>query len=116
MTYFKWLSVLLCFITSYHAYANDSAVGETNGSIEFLQQNEISMAKERLLIASDRINVDYVFINHSAQDITVPVAFPMPAISQQYMGDRTEGIANFKISVDGKPVKSESRWRVIHDL
>lgn len=40
----------------------------------------------------------------------------MPAISQQYMGDRTEGIANFKISVDGKPVKSESRWRVIHDL
>ncbi|KJT78777.1 hypothetical protein SEEH3547_19989 [Salmonella enterica subsp. enterica serovar Heidelberg str. 75-3547] len=32
------------------------------------------------------------------------------------MGDRTEGIANFKISVDGKPVKSESRWRVIHDL
>ncbi len=58
---------------------------ETNGSIEFLQQNEISMAKERLLIASDRINVDYVFINHSAQDITVPVAFPMPAISQRYM-------------------------------
>ncbi|MGK7325147.1 DUF4424 family protein [Salmonella enterica] len=116
MTYFKWLSVLLCFITSYHVYANDSAVGETNGSIEFLQQNEISMAKERLLIASDRINVDYVFINHSAQDITVPVAFPMPAISQRYMGDRTEGITNFKISVDGKPVKSESRWRAIHDL
>ncbi|MDI5829734.1 hypothetical protein MJN51_38900, partial [Salmonella enterica subsp. enterica serovar Kentucky] len=36
MTYFKWLSVLLCFITSYHAYANDSAVGAsypTYGSV-----------------------------------------------------------------------------------
>jgi len=113
MTYFKRLSVLLFLIISNHAYANDSAVGEINGSIEFLHQNEIGMAKERLLIAKDRINVDYVFINHSAQDITVPVAFPMPAILLNSGRDHSAGIANFKISVDGKLVKSESRWRVI---
>lgn len=114
MTNFKWLSALLFIITSNNTVlANDSAVGETNGSIEFLKQNEISMAKERLLIASDRINVDYVFINHSAQDITVPVAFPMPAIIKNLGQDHSVGIANFKISVDGKPVHSTSRWRVM---
>lgn len=113
MTNFKWLTALLFIITSNNLSANDSAVGENNGSIEFLQQNEISMAKERLVIASDRINVDYVFINHSAQDITVPVAFPMPAINKSYGQDHSSGIANFKISVDGKPIKSTSRWRVM---
>lgn len=113
MTNFKWLTALLFIITSNNLSANDSAVGENNGSIEFLQQNEISMAKERLVIASDRINVDYVFINHSAQDITVPVAFPMPAITKSYGQDHSSGIANFKISVDGKPIKSTSRWRVM---
>lgn len=113
MTNFKWLTALLFIITSNNLSANDSAVGENNGSIEFLQQNEISMAKERLLIASDRINVDYVFINHSAQDITVPVAFPMPAINKSYGQDHSSGIANFKISVDGKPINSTSRWRVM---
>ncbi|BBW20462.1 DUF4424 family protein [Enterobacter kobei] len=113
MANFKWLAALLFIITSNTVSANDSAVGETNGSIEFLKQNEISMAKERLLIASDRINVDYVFINHSAQDITVPVAFPMPAISKDAGQDHSPGIANFKISVDGKPVNSTSRWRVM---
>lgn len=113
MTNFKWLTALLFIFTSNNLYANDSAVGENNGSIEFLQQNEISMAKEQLLIASDRINVDYVFINHSAQDITVPVAFPMPAINKNYGQDHSSGIANFKISVDGKPINSTSRWRVM---
>lgn len=113
MTKFNWLSMLLLIISSNNVCANDSAVGETNGSIEFLQQNEISMTKERLLIASDRINVDYVFINHAAQDITVQIAFPMPPIYQNDSSDHAEGITNFKISVEGKPVKSESRWRVI---
>ncbi len=109
------LMLLLLFICS-AVWANDSSVGEFNGSIEFLKQNDVSMAKERLLIAPDRINVDYVFINHAAQDVTVPVAFPMPAIYKHGMEDHSIGIANFKISVDGKPVKSESRWRVIHNL
>ncbi|MIG38907.1 hypothetical protein AHW95_12645 [Salmonella enterica subsp. enterica] len=113
MTKFNWLSMLLLIISSNNVCANDSAVGEINSSIEFLQQNEISMIKERLLIASDRINVDYVFINHAAQDITLQIAFPMPPIYQNDSSDHAEGIANFKISVEGKPVKSESRWRVI---
>ncbi|HED5891342.1 TPA: DUF4424 family protein [Salmonella enterica] len=113
MAKFNWLSVLLLIISSNNVCANDSGVGETNGSIEFMQQNEISMTKERLFIASDRINVDYVFINHAAQDITVQIAFPMPPIYQNDSRDHAKGIANFKISVEGKPVKSESRWRVI---
>ncbi|EPS0029324.1 DUF4424 family protein [Escherichia albertii] len=100
---------LLFFISSV-VLANDSAVGEDNGTLIFLKQNNISMAKERLLIAKDRINVDYVFINHSPHDITVPVAFPMPALGENNVGDRSVGIANFKLSVNGKPVKTQSRW------
>lgn len=108
-----YLVMILLITICRPACANDSSVGESNGSIQFLKQNDISMAKERLLIDSDRINVDYVFINHSAQDVTIPVAFPMPAITKNGGEDHSPGIANFKLSVDGKPVHTQSRWRVM---
>lgn len=102
----------LLLITSSPAFANDSAWGDINGSIQLLKQNDVSMAKERLLIGTDRINVDYVFINRSKQDITVPVSFPMPEVVLYSPVDRSAGIMNFKLSVDGKPVATESRWVV----
>lgn len=95
------------------AFANDSAWGEDNGSIVLSKQNDISMAKERLLIAPDKINVDYLFINHSSQDITVPVTFPMPPIYQYEGQDMAPGIINFKLNVEGKPVKTQARWVVM---
>ncbi|MCZ8582983.1 hypothetical protein OM255_20625 [Escherichia albertii] len=41
--------LLIAFSTA--TCANDTWWGENNGTIEFLQQNDISMAKERLLIS-----------------------------------------------------------------
>ncbi|MDI5424854.1 DUF4424 domain-containing protein, partial [Salmonella enterica subsp. enterica serovar Kentucky] len=41
-----------------------------------LAQSDIQLAKERLLIERERINADYLFVNPTAQDITVPVVFP----------------------------------------
>lgn len=107
------LFILYLAFFSHAAFANDSAWGETNGSIVLLKQRDISMAKERLLIAPDRINVDYLFINHSNKDITVPVTFPMPPIYQYEGQDIAPGIMNFKLSVDGKPVKTQARWVVM---
>ncbi|MCE0826483.1 DUF4424 domain-containing protein [Buttiauxella sp. A2-C2_NF] len=106
------IMLTLLLATSANVFANDSAFGDINGSIQLLKQNDISMAKERLLIGTDRINVDYVFINHSTQDITVPVSFPMPRVVLFEPSDHSAGILNFKLSVDGKPVATESRWVV----
>ncbi|HEB1530366.1 TPA: DUF4424 family protein [Escherichia albertii] len=104
--------LLIAFSTA--TCANDTWWGENNGTIEFLQQNDISMAKERLLISPDRINVDYLFINHSSQDITLPMAFPMPIITKDSEIDgKSPGIGNFQLSVDGKPIATESRWIVM---
>lgn len=94
-------------------FANDSSWGEDNGYITLLKQSDISMAKERLLIAPDRINVDYLFINHSDKDITVPITFPMPPIYQYGGQDIAPGIMNFKLSVEGKPVKTQAKWVVM---
>ncbi|ECF2751441.1 DUF4424 domain-containing protein [Salmonella enterica subsp. enterica serovar Ituri] len=108
----KFLFTLMLFSAA--VGANDTWWGDDNGSIQFLQQNDISMAKERLLISVDRINVDYLFVNHGSQDITLPVAFPMPVITQDSLIDgKAPGISNFQLSVNGKPVATESRWKVM---
>lgn len=109
---FLFLLLLLCSF----AQANDSAWGDVNGSIKLMKQSDISMAKERLTISPNRINVDYLFVNHSQQDVVVPMAFPMPEITQNLGEEHAAGISNFKLSVNGKTVKTESRWVVtLHD-
>ncbi|KEY57929.1 DUF4424 family protein [Serratia sp. DD3] len=107
-----FLLLLLCGF----AQANDSSWGDVNGSIKLMKQSDISMAKERLSISTERINVDYLFVNHGQQDVVLPMAFPMPEIIQNQGEDRTPGISNFKLSVNGKTVETESRWVVtLHD-
>ncbi|PVZ85054.1 hypothetical protein C9426_21255 [Serratia sp. S1B] len=105
---FLFLLLLLCGF----AQANDSSWGDVNGSIKLMKQSDISMAKERLSISTERINVDYLFVNHGQQDVVLPMAFPMPEIIQNQGEDRTPGISNFKLRVNGKPVETESRWVV----
>ncbi|WP_213794596.1 DUF4424 family protein [Klebsiella aerogenes] len=102
--------IFLLLTMSPAAYANDTSIGEVNGSIAMLKQNDVSMEKERLLISPQRINVDYLFINHGQQDVTLPVAFPMPPKQFDSGQDHNPGIMNFKLSVDGKPVKPQVRW------
>ncbi|TCB88113.1 DUF4424 domain-containing protein [Enterobacter quasihormaechei] len=103
------LTGALLLITSMSVYANDTSIGDINSTIEFLKQNDISMEKERLLISPERINVDYLFVNHAPQDVTLPVAFPMPP-EQYYESDRNPGLMNFKLSVNGKPVTPQEKW------
>lgn len=110
------LSLFLIFYLTlfcHSSLANDSSWGEVNGTITLLKQNDISMAKERLLIAADRINVDYLFVNHGKQDVTLPITFPMPSIYQYAGQDLSPGVMNFKLSVNGKPIKTATRWVIM---
>jgi hypothetical protein len=102
----------LCFLAacvlSSPAHANDTAIGDDNGTITFKHQPAISMDSEALLISEELVTVDYLFTNTSSADVTTPIAFPMPPV---YFGssDHTE-IENFKVWVDGKLVATERKW------
>ncbi|MEY4763835.1 MAG: hypothetical protein RI907_508 [Pseudomonadota bacterium] len=94
-------------LTASGARANDTAYGDENGTIVLTHQPDISMDEEHLFISTERIDVHYVFRNTSDRAIDVPVAFPMPPISFDSADHST--IADFKIWVDGKRLKTERR-------
>jgi len=100
----KFCFLITALLTSAYTYANDSSIGDDNGTITFKSQPNISMDKESLLISENNIQVDYVFTNTSQKDLIIPVAFPMPPM---YFGYSDHGeITNFKLWVDGKPIKT----------
>lgn len=59
--------------------ANDTAatIG-AGGIINYEKSNDISMDYEVLKISTQKINITYDFTNHSSNDITTKVAFPLP--------------------------------------
>lgn len=105
------IGLLFTLFVSPISWANDSSVGDDNGTIEFKYQPHISMDKESLFISTTNIQVDYIFTNTGDHDLTVPIAFPMPPM---FFGteDHT-GIEDFKLWVDGKPVKTERKLVVM---
>lgn len=95
------------------AQANDSTFGDQNGGIVLLQQGDISMAREHLLLSQERVEVDYTFINHGAESVTLPVAFPMPPI---YLGESDHSeIQDFALYVEGQKQRTEKRLVVMLD-
>lgn len=92
--------------------ANDSSVGDDNGGIVLLEQKGISMAREHLLLSQERVEVDYTFINHGAEAVTTPVAFPMPPMYLSDGGDHSQ-IEDFKLYVDGKAQKTDKRLVIL---
>lgn len=98
---------------SQQSFANDSSIGDDNGTITFISQPNISMDKEALFISEEKITVDYVFTNSSQKDLVVPIAFPMPPM---YFGSSDHGeITDFKLWVDGKPIKTERKLVILLD-
>lgn len=101
------------FLVSVIAHANDSSIGDDNGTITFKSQPNISMDKEALFISEQKITVDYIFTNTSQKDLVVPIAFPMPPM---YFGSSDHGeIKDFKLWVDGKPIKTERKLVILLD-
>ena len=63
------------------ARANDGFGGLSATGLTFGQTDAVAMISEDLFIGIDRITVDYVFSNITAQDVTGEVIFPLPPIS-----------------------------------
>jgi hypothetical protein len=63
------------------AQADDSTAGYVNGSLMFTKSQDISLQDESLIIRSSKINISYIFYNHTDHAMTTMVAFPFPAKS-----------------------------------
>ncbi|MBI1220635.1 MAG: DUF4424 domain-containing protein [Rhodobacteraceae bacterium] len=105
------LAILLLFAAP--AFANDGFGGLTATGLTFGQTAAVAMEQEDLFIGPDRIRVDYVFRNTSAQDVSGEVIFPLPPIPLQDLEnedwnlpeDRSrENLVNFTATVEGKPI------------
>lgn len=105
--------IIMAVILTNIASANDSSFGDRNGSIILLEQPDISMDSESLLISEKLIQVEYIFTNSSNKDLTIPMVFPMPPM---FFGDMDHNeISDFKLWVDGKPIKSTRKLVILLD-
>ena len=104
---------LWAFASGGLAFANDSSFGDSNGSIVLMEQSDISLEKESLFISESRVEVEYVFRNNATEDLTLPMAFPMPPM---FFGPRDHNaITDFKLWVDGNAVKTTRTLVVLLD-
>jgi hypothetical protein len=93
------------------ATANDTSIGDDNGSIVFKQQADISMDKEELFISQGQIRVSYVFTNTGKNDLNISMAFPMPP---KYFGESDHSeIQEFKLWVNDSIVKTDRKMVVL---
>ena len=105
MTTLAWCACIAVCLPGGLAVANDTSVGDDNGTLVFQRMPDVRMASERLVIARDRVEVDYVFLNTGKREVTTTVAFPMPPV---YLGHSDHNaIADFALTVDGKPQTTE---------
>lgn len=100
--------------TSIDVFANDGFGALGAGGIIIGKTNDIAMNKEVLDISYEKIKVNYEFVNESNHDITETIVFPLP----QYKADTPENpytgaMPNFKILVDGNPVKFDTQVRAM---
>ncbi|HZU29958.1 MAG TPA: DUF4424 family protein [Candidatus Angelobacter sp.] len=102
MNLFRLLAVVaVCLAMQALLYANDSAASSAAGGIQFKREPRISMAKEKLIISTKKITVEYEFINESDQDITTEVAFPIPAYKVTMSAGGIRNFNDFHLWVEG---------------
>lgn len=108
------LGVLLAVSST---YANDTVVEIAAGGLEYVRSDKIEMVREDLYISMDEVRVDYVFRNHSEEDITAMVAFPMPDIQYDEYGDiglpfaQQDNFLGFTVLVDGQEIEPRLQQR-----
>jgi Domain of unknown function (DUF4424) len=64
------------------ARANDSSAAMAAGGLELIKNDQVRMVSEVLRIAPRLVEVNYVFENTGSNDVTTPVAFPLPELAQ----------------------------------
>ncbi|MDO5705877.1 MAG: DUF4424 family protein [Paracoccus sp. (in: a-proteobacteria)] len=116
-------AAVVAALTTAPAWANDSEAGLSAGGLvlELRQNDRIEMQSEVLRISPDRVQVDYVFLNHGSDDQTITVAFPLPDLSISpelpvgyYQGwQEDKDSLEFHITVDGRPVTPQAQRRAV---
>jgi hypothetical protein len=111
------LLVLILFLScsSAIAFADDGAASIAAGGIVMTREPRITMAKEVLFISETNVRVDYDFRNDTDADITTEVAFPIPdyELDMGNISPSEQGFDDFKLWVDGKPVRYAIEARAI---
>lgn len=98
--------------------ANDSTAELATGGLVFVRNDAIEMKSEDLFISAAEIRVTYRFVNRTARDVTVLVAFPMPDVKGEQdtpvslPTDDPVNLLDFRTSVNGKPVETRAEQRV----
>ncbi len=106
------ISLLLSF--SAPMGANDAAAETAAGGIQLRHEAHVSMQKERLSIARDKVTVEYEFLNDSDKDVTTEVAFPIPAYKldpEDAAGKRD--FADFRVWVNGATANYQTDVRAM---
>lgn len=104
--------VLLVMLIPTAAGANDTEASVAAGGLVFRKSHSIEMRSEELFVSMDRIVVKYVFYNHSANDVSTLIAFPLPPSSFSNDDVPLAGeVSGFKTLVDGKLIEHRSKWR-----
>ena len=107
------LQAYICFMMIFFfckplAYANETAAEIAASGIVFKEEKNISIEKEDLYISQDKIEVAYVFKNHSSKDIITIVAFPVPDYEYDLTatGDQSgwRDFHNFAVAVNGQKI------------
>lgn len=113
------LAALIVLATGSPATADAEASEIGAGGVIPRNEHNVSIENERLTIKDFPINttilVEYDFLNHSNQDITTVVAFPIP----DYIWPQTvdshfdPGFEDFRVWVDGIEVKYDTQYRAM---
>jgi len=57
------------------------------GGLVLLQREDITMVSQEVYISAAAIEVNYIFLNRTKQDITTAVTFPLPTRQASYLSD-----------------------------
>jgi hypothetical protein len=97
------------------ALANDSTSHMTPTGIAFIKNEDISIESEILFLAERFVEVEYEFYNHSSNEITIQMAFPLSEVDS---GVPPPEALNFLVYINGQEYKNvKVHWRaLIHGI
>lgn len=111
------LPILLLLSSALPALANDGVAGLGNGGLVLDKTDKIEMRAEDLYLSTKEIRIAYRFLNRTAEDVTLTVAFPMPDITGSLETEvdipnpKDVNFLNFTTKVDGKPTEATVEQR-----
>lgn len=108
-------TLIIVFLFSINAFANDSIARVGAGGIVLLKSDHIKMVEETLEISTKKIRVQYLFRNEAAEDIKTIVAFPLPRRQWNPENQNTGSLRDFKLKVDGKSTPTMRERKAIFD-